>query len=114
MPSQYFRPDPAGVRHLLFERFGDTCVQLLAPRREERLICSVLDQRVLEGIGRFGRHAAAEDELGVRQLLKGGGEIGFGEGRDRGSWLNSRPMTAPICATSLTGAKRSGRAIRES
>ena len=30
------------------------------------------------------------------------------------SWSNSRPMQAPICATSFTGARRSSRAISES
>ena len=57
---------------------------LLAPALEQRLVGGVLDQGVLEAVGRLGRRAAAEDQLGCDQLVEGRAELGFGQGRDRG------------------------------
>ena len=59
----------ASVRKPLFERFGDARMQLLSPAFEERLVGGVLDQRVLETVGRLGRRAVAEHQLGGDELI---------------------------------------------
>ena len=84
---------------------------------EQGAVGGVLDQRVLEGVGRLGRRAAAEDQLGGDQLVERGAAApssGRSATAASSSWENSRPIAAPICATSLTGARRSSRAISES
>ena len=80
-------------------------------------IGGILDQGVLEAVGRLGRRAAAEDQLGCDQLVEGGlraAASGRSATAASSAWENSRPIAAPIWATSLTGARRSRRAIRES
>ena len=116
MPSQHLRPGLGDVREPLFQHLGDPGMQLLAPRLEERLVGRVLDQGVLEAVGRLGRRAAAEDQLGADQLFEGIVQLGSDSGDTAASSSRekSRPITAPICATSLTGARRSSRAISES
>ena len=76
----------------------------------------VLDQGMLEGVGRVGRRAVTEHELGRDQLVQGGLQLRLGRSATAASsaWENSRPMAAPICATSLTRASRSRRASSES
>ena len=77
----------------------------LAP--EQALVGRVLDQGVLEAVGRFRRRAAAEDQLGRRPAGRARVAAPPLDGRrpQRAiAWENSRPIAAPICATSLTGA----------
>ena len=50
-------------RKPLLEHPRNASVQLLAPGLEQRLIGGVLDQRVLETVGRVERAAAAKHEL---------------------------------------------------
>ena len=116
MLRQHFRLSLTDVRELLFQRLGDAGVQLLATALEHGLVGSVLDQRMLEGVGRLGRRATAEDQLRADQLLKGITQLvrDIGATAASRSWENSRPITAPVWATSLTGARRSRRAISES
>ena len=49
------------LSEFFLECLPNASVQMLALRLEERLVCRVLDQGVLEGVGRIGRCAAAED-----------------------------------------------------
>jgi hypothetical protein len=57
-------------RKPVLEHLRDASVQLLAPGLEQRLIGGVLDQGVLETVGRVGRAAAAKHELGADQLIE--------------------------------------------
>ena len=50
---------------LRFERSGDTRMKLHSPAFEEGRVGDVLDQRVLEGVGRVGRLAAPENQVGA-------------------------------------------------
>ena len=51
---------------------------------EQGAVGGVLDQRVLEAVGRLGRGAAAEHELGGDQLVEGGLQLRLGPVGDRG------------------------------
>ena len=55
------------VRKPLLQDHGDRRVKLLAPRPQHGRIGGVLNQRVLEGIGRIRRRAAQENELCLGQ-----------------------------------------------
>ena len=55
-----------------FQHLGDARVELLARALEQRLVRRVLDQRVLEGVGRRRRRAALVEQLGVHQLRQSG------------------------------------------
>ena len=77
MLGQHFRLGLGDLGKPLLERLGDAGVQLLAPGLEQRLVGRVLDQGVLEAVGRLGRGAAAEDQLGGDQLVEGGVELAF-------------------------------------
>jgi hypothetical protein len=57
-------------RETLDQRFGDLCVQLLAPTLEQCGIRGVLYQGVLERVGRFRRHSAPGDETGASQSFQ--------------------------------------------
>ena len=83
MLRQHFRLSLADVRESLFQSLGDAGVQLLAPALEHRLVGSVLDQRMLEGVGRLGRRATAENQLRADQLLKGITQLVRGHRRHR-------------------------------
>ena len=95
------------LRKVRLEHGGDAGVQLLALAAQQAGIGRVLHQRVLEGVDRVRRRPAAEDQLGVDQLVQrvGSSSSDSGATAASSSWLNSRPITAPICATSRTGAK---------
>jgi hypothetical protein len=70
--GEQLRPRFRGVWELLFERLRNPGMQLLALRLEQRLVGRVLDQGVLEAVGRLGWDAAAEYQLGCDQLIEGG------------------------------------------
>ena len=50
---------------LRLERGGDTRMKLHSPAFEEGRVSDILDQRVLEGVGRVGRLATPEDQIGA-------------------------------------------------
>jgi hypothetical protein len=58
------------TRKPLLEHLREASVQLLASGLEQGLIGGVLDQGVLETVGRVGRAAAAKHELGADQLVE--------------------------------------------
>ena len=76
----------------------------------------VLDQRVLEVLGPLLRPRPLEDDLGVSSVARPRitASRGCGQTAVIRSRLNSRPMVAPICASSFAAASRSSRAISES
>jgi hypothetical protein len=61
---------------------SDPRMKVLAAGLEEGAVGGVLDQGVLEAVGRVGRRAAAEDQLRSDELVECSVKIGFGEGRD--------------------------------
>ena len=69
---------------LLLQRLRDAGVELLAAGLEQRAVGGVLDQRVLEAVGRIGRGAAAEDQLGGDQLVERGLQLRLRPVGDRG------------------------------
>ena len=70
--SEKFRLGLGSLGELLFEYLNDAGMELLAPGLEQRAVGGVLDQRVLEAVGRLGRGAAAEHQLGGDQLVERG------------------------------------------
>ena len=98
----------SGLREPLFEHLCDAGMQLLAAGFEQGAISDVLNQHVLEAVGRLWRRAVAEDHL-VRQ--------GVGA---RYALDQRRPLTAaePVKASTLTcdcfgqGGLNSGRNVR--
>ena len=65
------------VRHLreaADERFGDLAVELLPGLAQQRLVRRILNERVLEQVGRGRRRAALRDELEVDEMLQCVGE----------------------------------------
>jgi hypothetical protein len=67
------------VGESLLEHFGDPGVQLLALGLEQRLVGGVLNQGVLEAVGRLGRHAAAEHQLRSHPLIEGPAQLVTGQ-----------------------------------
>ena len=92
-------------------------VQLQAFALQQRLIGGVFDQSVLEQVGRVRCDSSTEDQLveptsfSIPSVNCGSAS---GDTIASSSWLNSRPITAPIWASSFTGNSRSRRAINES
>jgi hypothetical protein len=113
VPGEYFGRD--GHR-TPFERVGDLGVQLLALGLEQGLVGGVLDEGVLERVVAAGGvpRRKTSFELTSRSRASPSLSSGRGETAARSSWEKSRPITAAVCATSLTGARRSRRAMRES
>ena len=103
-------------RKPFLEHLREASVQLLAPGLEQRLIGGVLDQGVLETVGRVGGAATAKHELGADQLIEPDFQLLLRPVGDCCDELAGEfaAVTAPIWASSLTGASRSSRAISES
>ncbi len=57
------------------EGVEDPSVDRLPLGFEQALVGGVADQRVLEAVVRLGRAAAAEDELGLEQLVESGRQL---------------------------------------
>src|ERR1700722_11548610 len=90
-------------------RSSNTCAR--APGLEQRLIGGVLNERVLETVGRVGRDATAKHELGADQLIEPdfqlllrpvgdccdefGGELAADHRADLGAFLDRRPTGEP-------------------
>ena len=95
----------------------DTGVQLLLTAQQQAAVCSVLNQRVLERVAHLApppprrKTSPAATSCPVARSSSTSGSPAAAASN---SWLNSRPITAPIWATSLTEASRSRRAIKES
>ena len=63
--------------------FGDPLVQLLPAALQKRGVGGVLDERVLEDVGRLRRRAAAVDQLGRHELAECVLQWGTLDGRNR-------------------------------
>src|SRR5688500_944339 len=68
---QQFRLRCGRLRKALLHDVSDATVKLLAPALEQTRIGYILDQRMLEAVGRVARCAAAEDQLRTDQLFEG-------------------------------------------
>ena len=75
----------------------------------------IADQRVLETIGRRGRRAFDEHEIGLDEAFERGSQGGLTQPADLASneKEKSRPRTAPIGATSRATRSRSSRAASD-
>ena len=60
-----------GLRKAFFEHRRDAGVQLLAGPAQQRAVCGILHQRVLEEIYRLRRQPPAEQQAGVDKPVKG-------------------------------------------
>src|SRR5262249_44249848 len=56
------------LRKFLFQRLGNTLMQLLPAALQQVLVCCLLHQRMFEAVDGFWRIAAAEHELRVFEL----------------------------------------------
>ena len=63
MPTDYLRFRRDALREELLERPSDPPVELLPLALEQRLVRRVLDERVLEQIGRLGQHPSLVEKL---------------------------------------------------
>ena len=72
------------LRVLLLEDRGDAGVQLLPATAQQAAVGRLLDQCVLEAVGRLRRRAAPEHQLGIDQLLQGLLQIALAQWRHRG------------------------------
>jgi hypothetical protein len=68
MMGDEFRLGRRDRRELSAQGIGDLPVQDLPPAPEQGFVGRVLDQRVLEGVARIGRHARAEQQLRLFEL----------------------------------------------
>lgn len=68
MTSEQFRLR-LNSRKLLLQNGRDATVQLLTARSQKGAVGGVLDQSVLEAVGRIWRDAAAKEQLGSDQLV---------------------------------------------
>ena len=74
---------PNALGEALPERVGDPRVELLAAAAQERLIGRLLDQRVLEGVGRLRRSAAAQEHPRAHQPIEAVAQRRLVQVRDR-------------------------------
>ena len=81
---QQLRAGSRQLGELLLQHLGDAGVEVLAAGFEQGAVGGVLDQRVLEAVGRLGRRAAAEDQLGRDQLVERGSQLRLRPVGDRG------------------------------
>src|SRR5271154_2156114 len=104
------------LRELGFEGFGDTGVKRAARLAQQRAVGRVLHQGVLEQICRMGRRALPEQQTSRDETVERRSHLptsGLRTTAASRACENSRPIAAPICATSLAGPSRSSRAISE-
>ena len=87
MPRDHLGLGRDALGEAFFQHLGDARVELLARALEQRLVRRVLDQRVLEGVGRRRRRAALVEQLGVHQLRQSGVEARFLLQRDAAQQL---------------------------
>ena len=102
---QHFRCRVDDVRKTLLQDQGDGRVQALTPRPQHGGIGAVLDQCVLEDIGRVRRRTAHEDELGLGQSAKASSRTASGRPADRGHEL-IREFASNGCADLQHFARR--------
>ena len=104
------------LRELAFEGFGDAGMKRAARLAQQRAIGRVLHQRVLEQISCMRRHALPEQQTGRNETVERrlpSSASGLRTTAASSACENSRPIAAPICATSLAEPSRSSRAISE-
>ena len=77
MVRQRFRLGFDDLGELRLQLDAMTGVYLLSPALEEALIGGVLDERMLERIGRLGRDTASKYEFGLFKLLQDALEPGI-------------------------------------
>jgi len=111
MMGDEFRLGRRDRGELAAQGIGDLSVQDLPPAPEQGFVSRVLDQRVLEGVARIGRHARAEQQLRLfelrqcrtqRRLVAAGdraqqrvGEFPADRGADLGDLLDRRQPVEP-------------------
>jgi hypothetical protein len=108
MPRQLLGAVFCNLRELPVKSFRDLRVQLLAGS-------CVLHQSVLEQVCRVRRRPLPEQQAGLNEALDAAPNSASGLRTSAASraWEESRPIAAPICATSLAEPSRSSRAIRD-
>ena len=97
-----------------FERGRDPAVQRAAGFPQQRAVGGVLDERVLEEIGRMVRRPAAKEQTRLDETVQEP-QACFAlarDGRQKGV-RNSRPIAAPVCAMAFASPSRSSRAISD-
>ena len=115
MMRQQLRLALGDLGELAFKGFGDTGVKRASWLAQQRAIGRVLHQGMLEQVGRMRRHALPEQQAGLmrRSSADPSSASGLRTTKASRAWENSRPIAAPICATSLAGPSRSSRAISD-
>ena len=114
---QQFRLALGNFGELAFEGFGNTSVKRTSRFAQQRAIGRILHERVLEQIGRLRRRSLPEKQTSGDEAIRSADakfrSLACALQPPVESCENSRPITAPICATSLAGPSRSSRAISE-
>src|ERR1044071_6776565 len=70
MMSQNFWLRLGSLSKPVLQHLRDSGVQLLARSSQERAVCSVLDESMLERISRTGWHTTTEYEAGICQMIE--------------------------------------------
>ena len=78
----------------LLQGRGDPGMDQLPRAAQQAGVGRVLHQRVLEDVGRVGRHAAAEDQLGRRELVPGQSSSAASSSRRHGGEQVARELAA--------------------
>ena len=111
---QQLRFNCSGDGEFVTQGLSDAAMQDLTPASEQILISSILYERMLETILRFRRKTLGEKDIGLSETLQCRlkrriRNAGYGANERE----KSRPITAPICATSRAGPRRSSRAVND-
>src|SRR5262249_60037008 len=111
MTCQQLRLTLGDVRELALKGFGDPGVKGASRLPQQRPIGRVPHQGMLEQVGGVRRHALPEQQTGRNQAVDRRSQLRLRLAS--GAWEKSRPIVAPICATSLAAPSRSSRAISD-
>ena len=68
---EHFRLILNATREAVQQDFGDARMDCLTPATQQRFVCRILDQRMLEHAARFRAHAASKDDLRMGQEIEG-------------------------------------------
>ena len=115
MVCKQFRVLVGDIVILTFQNLCNASVQRSFRIAEQSAVGSILNQGMLEQIGRVRWGALPKKQAGCNKAIKRQMKFGLrlGTTADNRPYENSRPIAAPICATSFAGPSRSSRAISE-
>ena len=116
MTCQQLRLVLGNLGELTFKCFGNASVKHTSRLAQQSAIGCILHKRMFEQIIRVRGHALPEQQACRDETVEcrcGVRSLALPTTAANRAWENSRPIAAPICATSLADPSRSSRAISE-